>query len=140
MSKLARKLLQNFYSSSYFRHIACFSAHPGLCLILRKVVSPSFSGASSAPVGNLNCRTLLFISRGREKKTKNVFENVKKTAKLKTYEYNGFLFCCATDDIKLNPLQAHKNLLREIARDSTIFQNSFCSLSTRFNRARCLIV
>ena len=36
-----------------YRLIACFSLHPCLCLVLWKVVSPSFSRPSSAP---MSCR------------------------------------------------------------------------------------
>ena len=36
-----------------YRHSACFSLHPCLCLILWKIVSLPFSGPSSAP---LSCR------------------------------------------------------------------------------------
>ena len=49
------RILQVFYFFFFvfLLHIACFSSHPCLCLILRKIVSLYFSRPSSAP---LSCR------------------------------------------------------------------------------------
>ena len=49
-TKSTEKILLLLLSPTVYRHIVCFSSHPCLCIVLWKVISPSFSRPSSAPM------------------------------------------------------------------------------------------